>query len=104
MQVTYYQELDVDHDWATYVYPLATTTRNRTSTSGRRASSRLTLEAKSEIPIVAMESPSHPKDFAIAKHTRGVLAGQPGERAAATWASDVVLAYHLSRAEDRGST
>src|SRR6266542_591024 len=27
VQVTYYQELDLDHDWATYVYPLATTTR-----------------------------------------------------------------------------
>ena len=28
VQVTYYQELDVDHDWATYVYPLATTADN----------------------------------------------------------------------------
>src|SRR5678816_3828557 len=27
VQVTYYQELDVDHDWATYVYPLATSSR-----------------------------------------------------------------------------
>ena len=27
VQVTYYQELDVDHDWATYVYPLSTKTR-----------------------------------------------------------------------------
>src|SRR4051812_11285726 len=24
VQITYYQELEVDHDWATYVYPLAT--------------------------------------------------------------------------------
>src|SRR3954471_13815236 len=28
VQITYYQELDVDHDWATFVYPLASTTRN----------------------------------------------------------------------------
>src|SRR3954467_6070244 len=27
VQITYYQELDVDHDWATFVYPLASTTR-----------------------------------------------------------------------------
>src|SRR5258708_28183509 len=27
VQITYYQELDFDHDWATYVYPLATATR-----------------------------------------------------------------------------
>src|SRR5882724_5095786 len=27
VQITYYQELDVDHDWATYIYPLATSTR-----------------------------------------------------------------------------
>src|SRR6185436_17743004 len=27
VQVTYYQELDFDHDWATYVYPLATAPR-----------------------------------------------------------------------------
>ncbi len=27
VRVTYYQELDFDHDWATYVYPLATVTR-----------------------------------------------------------------------------
>src|SRR5687768_17741944 len=27
VQITYYQELDYDHDWATYVYPLATSTK-----------------------------------------------------------------------------
>src|SRR5439155_5770684 len=27
VQITYYQELDFDHDWATYVYPLATAPR-----------------------------------------------------------------------------
>ena len=27
VQITYYQELDFDHDWATYVYPLATARR-----------------------------------------------------------------------------
>src|SRR3954470_7086762 len=27
VQITYYQELEFDHDWATYVYPLSTQTR-----------------------------------------------------------------------------
>ena len=27
VRIIYYQELDFDHDWATYVYPLATNTR-----------------------------------------------------------------------------
>ena len=27
VKLTYYQELDTDHDWATYVYPLATVSR-----------------------------------------------------------------------------
>src|SRR5881394_732464 len=64
VQVTYCQELDFDHDWATYVYPLATQTRRDTNarTSGKFA---LTLDVKSEIPIVELSSPSHPKDFAI---------------------------------------
>ena len=33
-----------------------------------RASSLSTLDVKAEVPIVAMESPSHPKDFAVVKH------------------------------------
>src|SRR5204862_1928323 len=39
VQITYYQELDVDHDWATYVYPLATSSRRELTsrTSGKFA-------------------------------------------------------------------
>src|SRR5688572_31929372 len=50
VQITYYQELDVDNDWATYVYPLATTTRSGrqvdTTTRGRFA---LNVDARSEV-------------------------------------------------------
>src|SRR6059036_605653 len=58
VQITYYQELDVDHDWATYVYPLATSTRREVNarTTGRFA---LSMDVKSAVPISAMESPSH---------------------------------------------
>src|SRR5882672_7688162 len=57
VQISYYQELDVDHDWATYVYPLATSSRKELTsrTSGKFA---FGLEAKSAIPIATMESPS----------------------------------------------
>jgi len=42
VRLRYYQELDVDDDWATYVYPLATTTqsRGRVASTPRPASSR----------------------------------------------------------------
>ena len=95
VQVVYYQELDIDRDWATYVYPLATTTRRveNAKTSGKFA---LTLDAKSQVPIVAMESPSHPQGFAIAKHSQmyyqASLETKDGDLS-----RDVVLAYHLDR-------
>jgi Ca-activated chloride channel family protein len=68
VKVTYYQELDFDHDQATYVYPLATATRSdaKQATTGKFA---LSLEAKSEVPIVEMKSPSHEGDFVIVSHT-----------------------------------
>src|SRR4051794_37575393 len=95
VQVTYYQELDVDHDWATYVYPLATTTRGgrEDRAAGRFA---LTVDAKSAVPITAMESPSHPQAFAIAKHDAGYYQASL-EAKGADLGRDVVVAYHLSR-------
>lgn len=68
IKVTYYQELDFDHDWATYVYPLATVTRRNIDqrTTGKFA---FTLDVKSETPIVELESPSHPDSFVTVKHS-----------------------------------
>jgi Ca-activated chloride channel family protein len=62
VQVVYYQELSVDNDWATYVYPLATQTRKdiNARTTGRFS---MRVAVKNEIPIAAMESQSHSKDF-----------------------------------------
>ncbi len=58
VMITYAQELAYDHDTATYVYPLATvaTPVAAPQTAGRFSFS---LEAKSEVPIVEMGSPSH---------------------------------------------
>src|SRR5881394_387655 len=58
VQISYYQELDFDHDWATYVYPLATATRKGVDarTTGRFA---FALDLKSAVPITTLDSPSH---------------------------------------------
>lgn len=95
VQITYYQELKMDNDWATYVYPLATVTRPGlyTKTNGKFA---ITLETKSAIPIVSMESPSHESEFVIAEHSENVVSASL-ETEGGSLAKDVVLAYNLSR-------
>lgn len=67
VQVTYYQELDFDHNRATYVYPLATSTRPgvNSRTTGKFA---LSIDCRSAVPISDLSSPSHPDSFAVAKH------------------------------------
>src|SRR4051812_14739885 len=95
VQVTYYQELDFDHDWATYVYPLATQTR-RTVDSKTTGTFALTVDVKSQIPIVEMSSPSHPKVFAMARHT-DMYQQASLETKSGDLSRDVVLAYHINR-------
>src|SRR5258708_6628956 len=67
VEITYYQELDFDHDTATYVYPLATVTRKGVDS---RATGKFTIgfDVTSAVPIAELESPSHAKAFAVAKH------------------------------------
>ena len=67
VRITYYQELDYDHDWGTYVYPLATV--SQASVSPRVTDKfAFSLDVRSAVPIVAMESPSHPDAFVTAQH------------------------------------
>ncbi len=95
VQIVYYQELDFDHDWGTYVYPLATATRKELTsrTTGKFA---LTIEAKSEVPIVEMTSPSHKDEFIVTRHNEGYYQASL-ETKAGDLNRDVVLAYHASR-------
>lgn len=95
VQITYYQELDFDHDWATYVYPLATAPRAGLSarTKGRFG---LSLHAKSEVPIVALESPSHKDEFVVVKHADNYCEASL-ESKGGNLNRDLVLAYHVSR-------
>ncbi|MDZ4820840.1 MAG: VIT and VWA domain-containing protein [Planctomycetota bacterium] len=67
VQVTYCQELDVDHDAATYVYPLATVTKNGIDqkVQGKFA---VTVDVKNEVPIVELASPSHNEEVVVANY------------------------------------
>ena len=95
VQITYYQELEVDHDWATYVYPLATNTRSKADsrTTGRFA---INFDVLSAIPITELESPSHPAAFVVAEHGEGYRQASL-ETKGGSLAQDVVLAFHLQR-------
>jgi Ca-activated chloride channel family protein len=95
VQITYYQELDVDSDWATYVYPLATATRTDVDsrTRGRFA---LTLDARSEIPIESVTSPSHGDELVMARHTDSYWQASL-ETTGGDLNRDVVLAFKMER-------
>ncbi|MCC7406540.1 MAG: VWA domain-containing protein [Phycisphaeraceae bacterium] len=95
VRVTYSQELDFDHDWATYVYPLATVTRQdvRDTTTGPFA---LTLRVLSEVPMVEMVSPSHAQDMVVAKHDEHLYQASL-ETPNGSLARDVVVSFHTAR-------
>ncbi len=95
VKVTYYQELPYDHDWATYVYPLATSTRPGVDMSVKKTFS-LSVHVKSETPIAAMESPSHSKEMVIARHADVYMQGSL-EISGGSLARDVVLSYQIKR-------
>ncbi|MCF7839107.1 MAG: hypothetical protein K9N49_10815 [Candidatus Marinimicrobia bacterium] len=95
IELTYYQELDFDHDWATYVYPLATNTRRELDTRVT-GTFGLNVEIKSAVPLAQVESPSHGDAFVVAAHRpeyfQAALEVQGG-----SLARDVVLAFQQSR-------
>lgn len=95
VQICYYQELEIDHDWATYVYPLTTATRRdaASQTAGKFA---LTLQVKSAVPIAAMESPSHGPALVVAQHT-DTFAEASLETSKGDLNRDLVVAYRVSR-------
>lgn len=95
VQVTYCQELNVDHDQATYVYPLATVSRAGLDqkTQGRFA---LTVDVKSEVPITKLRSPSHDSQLVVVDYNeyyrRASLEMDEGDLS-----QDVVLNLDTSR-------
>ncbi len=95
VRVTYYQELDFDHDWANYVYPLSTTTRtSQQDTTAQTFSFR--MDVKSEVPITKMESPSHGEAMAVTAFEENLYRASL-ETSATQLDRDIVLAYQVSR-------
>ena len=96
ISITYNQQLDFDHNTATYVYPLATTTKGELD-SMTRGKFAVTIDVKSEIPILKLYSPSHTNDFVVtsftSKYTRASLEVTEGDLN-----RDVVITYDAERA------
>jgi Ca-activated chloride channel family protein len=95
VKLTYYQELDSDADWSTFVYPLATVTRNGIDEQ-TRGHFAITVDVKNEVPITAMESPSHGDKLVIAKHGDHYWRASL-ENPAGKLDRDFVLAIHSER-------
>jgi len=95
VEITYYQELEVDADWAVYVYPLATSPRPglAAETKGKFSFS---LDAKSSVPIVKMESPSHAQDFVLTKVAPNYRQASM-ETTGGSLAKDFVIAFQMER-------
>lgn len=95
VQITYYQELDFDHDWATYVYPLAT---NADNVIDNRVDGTFSfdLDVKSAVPIAEMTSPSHGVDFEFVRHADTYHEASL-EMREGSLARDIVVAYQVTR-------
>ncbi len=96
VRVTYYQELDFDHDRAGYTYPLATVADGQTpaTTTGRFS---FTLDAKSEAPIAEMKSPSHPGQLVLVDHADAHYWQASLESTGGDLGKDLVINYGLKR-------
>lgn len=97
IRIEYYQQLDVDHDWATYVYPLATDVRGQkmdTRVTGRFS---LNLDIKSEVPIKELRSESHADDFVVVNHQPN-YAQAAMELTEGDLSRDIVMAVQTKRA------
>lgn len=95
VEITYYQEMDFDHDWVNYIYPLSTTTKDAvdSKTEGKFA---ITFEIKSENPIKQVESSSHGDDFVIVGHSDSYFQASL-ETTGGELSRDVVLACEMRR-------
>ncbi len=68
IRIEYYQELNVDHDWATYVYPLATDVRGKQLDTGVKGRFSMNVDVKSEVAIKELRCESHADDFVVVSH------------------------------------
>ena len=96
IEIVYQQELDIDHDWATYVYPLAMAD-GRASAGNRTAGTfGFTFAARSAIPISEITCPSHADEVVFTKPDAGVREGSLEVRDG-DLGRDVVIAFRTER-------
>ncbi|MEZ6088658.1 MAG: VIT and VWA domain-containing protein [Pirellulaceae bacterium] len=96
IRIEYYQQLDIDHDWATYVYPLATDTRTKSIDTRVRGRFSMAVDVKSEVPIKEIKSESHADDFVVATHN-DQYAQAAMELTEGDLSRDIVLAIEMKR-------
>ncbi len=97
VRIEYYQELNVDHDWATYVYPLATNTSGKPLDTRVRGRFSMNVDLKSEVPIDELRSESHTQDFVVVSH-REDYAQAAMELNDGDLSRDIVMSVHTKRA------
>ena len=68
VSITYCQELDIDHNWSNYTYPLAATAVPGLDQNVHGRFS-LTIDFKSVIPISKFKSSSHPGDIVFSQNS-----------------------------------
>ncbi len=95
VRIAYYQELDFDNDWATYVYPLLTASWKDVD-SRTRGRFELNLDVASEVPVTAVESPSHKGEFVVVRHSDNYYQASL-ESTGGDLNRDVVLAFKMER-------
>jgi Ca-activated chloride channel family protein len=96
VQIAYYQELEFDHDWSSYTYPLATTAKPGLD---QRIHGRFSfsLQNKSEVEFADFSSPSHRDAVVFSKHTPFYLDASL-ERHKTDLSRDIVLNFKTERA------
>lgn len=97
VSITYCQELDFDHDAASYIYPLATNALKRGGTQNTTGRFALTLDVKSEIPLKELRSPSHRDQFAVTKHADNKYWQASLETTGGDLSRDVVISLDVER-------
>lgn len=96
IEIVYQQELDVDHDWATYVYPLAMADGRAQAGNRSAGSLGFSFASRSVIPIAEITCPSHGDDVVFTAPDPGVREGSM-ELKDGDLGRDIVVAYRTER-------
>ena len=96
IRIEYYQQLNVDYDWATYVYPLATNAGGKPIDTTVKGRFSMNVDVKSEVPIKELRSESHGDDFVVVSHQAN-YAQAAMELTEGDLSRDVVMAFQTKR-------